>query len=300
MRCLLLIGLVLASHSHVGGSDHAVLVQDVESDSLQNPDDELNTPAKTEDISIMLSTEAEDGQFIGFIEAEDPPGEGSDAEREELRHLRHRTAYHKYFGKACRTPSGGRGTNGDEYEVYHVYSKRKCKYWCSCASECKAFEYSYGRCELWYTFPEKVESKHGFVCFVKEVDDPTPSPTISLSPSVSLVPSSMPSWTPSESPTDSQAPSGSPTISLAPSSESTAVGYYYFDGYCRTASGKKGREGHEYHHAYHDSFHSCQRKCSEYSWCMAFEYYHGSCELWKEHPLKYLPTHGVYCALKKV
>jgi len=80
-------------------------------------------------------------------------------------------AYDEKDGKACRTSNGGSGSDGGKDFVVYKASRDQCEKFCSDDYKCKGLEYSntngYGRCEIWYTKPERFETKRGFDCYVK-------------------------------------------------------------------------------------------------------------------------------------
>lgn len=78
--------------------------------------------------------------------------------------------YEGYHGKACRDHSGGYGDEGKDYRVYKSVSLKWCFEKCSDDYDCKAFEYYDGsdKCEIWYRWYDKYESKHDYYCFYKQ------------------------------------------------------------------------------------------------------------------------------------
>ena len=77
--------------------------------------------------------------------------------------------YEVYEDMACRTHSGGKGVQDQDYYLFNkVWSEYDCEELCSDKDYCEAYEYNYEgkRCELWAYHP-KFEHKKGFVCNLK-------------------------------------------------------------------------------------------------------------------------------------
>lgn len=75
--------------------------------------------------------------------------------------------YETHAGKACRTASGGRGSEGDEYIKIDVGTENECEDLCTQRRDCQAFEYSKNRCEVWEILPARFDSNAGFSCNIK-------------------------------------------------------------------------------------------------------------------------------------
>ena len=172
--------------------------------------------------------------------------------------------YKPQYNSACRTGSGGRGEDGDEYDLYSISSYFGCETICNYfMDKCKAFEYSPHRhaCEIWKEMPAKTEHLGGTTCSFKGSFSPYP---------------------------------GSCPLNMYGRYQNRA---------CRTINNGKGSDGHEYKLYEHIvSSLACEAICTHSkSHCFAFEYnYHSKhCEIWKQTPFKFEFADNISCNVNR-
>mmetsp|Transcript_27279 Transcript_27279/g.33036 ORF Transcript_27279/g.33036 Transcript_27279/m.33036 type:complete len:617 (-) Transcript_27279:229-2079(-) len=79
--------------------------------------------------------------------------------------------YSGHVDAACRTSSGENGDRGDEYDREDDFDdKYECANECTKKSNCRGFEWNDDnkRCELWWEYAPRYESKDDFYCFMKD------------------------------------------------------------------------------------------------------------------------------------
>lgn len=174
--------------------------------------------------------------------------------------------FKKFGGKACRTSSGGKGSNGHEFNAFYI-SRNECRKKCLySSSKCYGWEYSSGgKCEVWKSPIDQYELdyKHGIDCYIDKYE-------------------------------------------LDEGDEEGGHGEVHFEKFedrgCRTNYGRKGSAGNEYYLYRHVSKNTCKNKCIHLgSECYGWEYSSGGkCEVWKVPINKYklAHVHDLDCYIK--
>ena len=75
-----------------------------------------------------------------------------------------------YYNGACRTKDGGAGYKDTHWYLYkNIYKDYDCQKKCyDYGNTCKAYEYSYGRCEIWHKDPGYYTYKDGYKCVLRK------------------------------------------------------------------------------------------------------------------------------------
>jgi hypothetical protein len=182
----------------------------------------------------------------------------------------------RYDEYACRTGSGGRGSDGDEFVEYEYKSLSWCKEKCYKTSDCEAFEYevdgSYYKCEIWYEKPKQFSRNDGHSCWIKNEEGVMENDG-----------------------GDSDGTGDNRDV------YNTIEYIQKEDSACRTADGRNGSHGAEYYRYSEKSLEWCTDKCNQLTDCTGFEYKEFGtthCEIWTAYPAKYTSKGGLSCYVK--
>jgi hypothetical protein len=186
--------------------------------------------------------------------------------------------YDMYDDKACRTGSGGSGTNGDEYQKYQGGTFSQCMAECDGRTDCKGFEYSTNgdtHCEIWFDEPLNFASKDGSKCYVKR----------------------------QENQDDNVGTGGDNGSNNETGGISSNVQYQTFPGMaCRTKSGGSGGRDDEYERTEDENitYSDCKEECDKRQDCKGFEFKvtPRHCEIWLETPGSFLQKEYYTCNVK--